>query len=134
MDRPVNMSVKDWLIRRISVDTAISESVIREVISHEFDTVIEKMRDVESIELSGFGKFYFKRRRAVLKLKKFEEIEWRLERELREDELNEFAIKSANRKLGIIKKEIEILKARVGDDEDKFIPGVRGMAKQAVSS
>ncbi len=59
MDKPISMSVKDYLIKTMSVRTKIPSSTIDCVIKSQFENIIEAMQDNRSIEISGFGKFLF---------------------------------------------------------------------------
>ena len=68
-EKPVSMSVKDFLIRKLSVKLLASEHTIESVINHQFQSLLEAMPHCESVELSGFGKFYFNHSRANRKYK-----------------------------------------------------------------
>lgn len=54
------MSVKDYLIRMMSVKSLIPETTIEAVVNHQFTSLIEAMQENDSLEISGFGKFLFK--------------------------------------------------------------------------
>lgn len=60
------------IIRRLVVDTAIPESVIKDVISHMSDGVTEAFKTCRTVEISGFGKFVFSDRRGQIFLTKYE--------------------------------------------------------------
>ena len=65
MDKPISMSVKDYLIRTLAVKILTSEKTIEAVINHQFQSANEAMDLHNSIELSGFGKFFFNDKKAV---------------------------------------------------------------------
>lgn len=69
-DKPISMSVKDFLIRKLAVKTLTSESVVEAVVNHQFHSLLDAMKSVSSVEVSGFGKFYFNQGRADRKFKK----------------------------------------------------------------
>jgi len=68
MDKSTTLSVKNFIIRNMSVETMIPEKIIEAVIAHQFSSVLKIMDVGNSVELSGFGKFVFKKRRARTKL------------------------------------------------------------------
>jgi len=65
MDKPISMSVKDYLVRTLAVKILTSEKTIEAVINHQFQSANEAMDLHNSIELSGFGKFFFNDKKAV---------------------------------------------------------------------
>ena len=60
MDRPTTMSVKEFLVRKMSTELLIDERTIIAVISHQFDVAMDALKDNRSVEFPGFGKFLFK--------------------------------------------------------------------------
>lgn len=60
MDRPVTMSVKEFLVRKLSTELLIDERIIMVIIAHQFDTAMDALKHNRSVELPGFGKFLFK--------------------------------------------------------------------------
>jgi nucleoid DNA-binding protein len=68
MDKPISMSVKDYLVRTLAVKMMISEKMIETVVNHQFQSANEAMDTNNSIEISGFGKFYFNEKKAKKRL------------------------------------------------------------------
>ena len=68
MDKPISMSVKDYLVRTLAVKMMISEKTIEAVVNHQFQSANEAMDTNNSIEISGFGKFYFNEKKAKKRL------------------------------------------------------------------
>ena len=68
MDKPISMSVKDYLVRTLAVKMMISEKTIETVVNHQFQSANEAMDTNNSIEISGFGKFYFNEKKAKKRL------------------------------------------------------------------
>ena len=54
------MSVKEFLVRKMSTELLIDERTIMAVVAHQFDTAMEALKHNRSVELPGFGKFLFK--------------------------------------------------------------------------
>lgn len=65
MDKPRSMSVKDYLIKKMSVRHNIPAARIEQIINFQFDRIREATKTCNSIEISGFGKFMFNRTKAV---------------------------------------------------------------------
>ena len=59
MDKPISMSVKDFLIRTLAVKMMTSEKTIEAVVNHQFQSANEAMDLNSSVEIAGFGKFFF---------------------------------------------------------------------------
>lgn len=70
MDKPISMSVKDFLIRTLAIKMLTSEKTIEAVVNHQFQSANEAMGTNKSIEISGFGKFYFNDKKAVKRMEK----------------------------------------------------------------
>lgn len=68
--KPVSISVKAWIIRNMSVRTMTQESVIETVVNHQFESALRALETCNSLEFSGFGKFFFNRKKAIKKLEK----------------------------------------------------------------
>lgn len=60
------MSVKEWIIKRMAISLVISEKVIDSIITHQFDSANDALNLNDTIEISGFGKFYFNTKKANL--------------------------------------------------------------------
>ena len=70
MDKPISMSVKDYLIRTLAVKMLTSEKTLEAVVNHQFQSANEAMGTNKSVEISGFGKFLFNDKKAVKKMEK----------------------------------------------------------------
>lgn len=68
MVKPASMSVREWIIKKIAVNNNISEKIIHSIVTHQFDSISTGMHTNDTLELSGFGKFIFNRKKAEKKL------------------------------------------------------------------
>ncbi len=96
----------------------ISEKVINQVITHQFDSTHDAFKTNNSVELSGFGKFLFnekKARKHVIKLKK---IRAGYERMLAEDNMPVKQVNFVKSKLSRLNLTLMSLKPKL-DDKDK---------------
>jgi len=64
MDKPISISVKDFLIRTLAVKILTSEKTIEAIINHQFQSANEATDLNNSLEISGFGKFFFNKKKA----------------------------------------------------------------------
>jgi nucleoid DNA-binding protein len=113
MDKPISMSVKDYLIRTLAVKMMMSEKTLEAVVNHQFQSANEAMTNSKSVEISGFGKFLFNDKKAVKKyeklLKKKEMCEGVIASDLATDQ------KKAYTKIVLdgTMKDLEILKPKI---------------------
>lgn len=70
MEKPVSLSVKEWIIRNMSTRIGVSERIIETVINDQFEGAIKAMNTCDTLEFAGFGKFYFNRKKAGKKLER----------------------------------------------------------------
>lgn len=74
MEKPNSMSIKEWLIKKMSLSLVVSERVIDSVIGHQFETALQAMKVNNSIEFSGFGKFVYNEKKALKEIKKLNSL------------------------------------------------------------
>lgn len=129
MDKPISLSVKDFIIRKMAVKLMMSEKTIDDVINHQFNSANEALKYNNSVEISGFGKFLFNQKKAIKRLNVL----------LSKEELYNSVIltctteerkASIQLKLNTIKIEIEILKTRTNEN----VSNLRGVEEQVVAS
>lgn len=70
MDKPKSMSVKDYLVRILSVKMNIPKATMEAVVDFQMEGAHNALKNHNSIEISGFGKFYFNHKKAQKKLDK----------------------------------------------------------------
>jgi nucleoid DNA-binding protein len=59
-DKPLSMSPREWITKKLSLDLVVSEKIIEAVIAHQFDSALSATyKDNDSVEISGFGTFHF---------------------------------------------------------------------------
>jgi nucleoid DNA-binding protein len=115
MDKPVNLSMRDYLVRTLAVKMMVSEKVIDQVIVHQFSEANNALRDHDSIEISGFGKLFFNKKKAVKKMETMLRQKAALERQLINPETTEHKRSIANQKIISLTANIEQLKPRIND-------------------
>lgn len=129
MDKPISMSVKDFLIRKLAVQLMTSEKTIEAVVNHQFQSANSAMYENDSVEISGFGKFSFNRKKAEKMFEKMLSKKETFERQMNNPELSEQKKISASNKLATTLTGIDVLKPRIyGHSTD-----LRGMEEQVDS-
>lgn len=115
-NRPRSMSMKDYLIRVMAVKMMMSEKTIESVINHQFQSVAAAMKDNNSVELSGFGKFYFNNKKALKRLSQLMAKKEAIERTLNDDTISEAKRQRANTMLTNTISDIEFLTSKTNND------------------
>jgi nucleoid DNA-binding protein len=131
MDKPMSMSVKDYLIRILAVKTMTSEKTIEAIINHQFQGANDALVNNYSVEISGFGKFYFNHKKAQRKMEKMLSKANLFERQMNDEALSEQKRASASVKLANTLIGIETLKPKI---DVEHIPDLRRVEKQVDSS
>lgn len=131
MDKPVSMSVKDFLIRKLAVELLTSEKTIEAVVSHQFRSANVALQDNQTVEISGLGKFHFNYNKAVRKMEKMVSKANMFYAQMNNMELSEQKRISASNKLRNTLVQIETLKPKLNVEHQ---PDLRGMEEQIDSA
>jgi hypothetical protein len=113
MDKPVSMSVKDYLIRTLAVKILTSEKTIEAVVNHQFQSANEALDLNNSVEISGFGKLFFNNKKAIKRLGALNAKREVMEKMINDETLPEQKRKSAQVTLNQTITTIGLLKARI---------------------
>jgi nucleoid DNA-binding protein len=125
-NKPVSLSVKDWIIRKLAPKMLLGEKTIEAVINHQFQEANLALAKNKSLEISGFGKFFFNEGKAVKQMEKYESQKALFESRLLDETLTDQKRKSYELKLQIAKDCIRDLKPRMYAFTD-----LRGMEEQS---
>jgi len=128
-DKPISLSVKEYLIRRMAVKMRISEKVIEAVVNHQFQSAHDAMGQHKSLEISGFGKFFFNNGKAVKTMEKFLSQKALFEKKANDETLPEAKRRVAGLKLQSALDNIRDLKPRIYDLSD-----LRGVEEQPAAA
>jgi len=126
MDKPISMSVKDYLIRTLAVKMLTSEKTIEAVVNHQFQSANEAMDTNNSLEISGFGKFYFNEKKAKKRLADLCAKRDAMAKIVADESLSEQRRNRSKVTLEKTEVSINLLKPKV-TYEDQLLPSVRGM-------
>ena len=131
MDKPVSLSVKDYIIRKLSIKMKLTEKIIDNVVSHQFSSANEALIKNKSVEVSGFGKFIFNDKKAITKMAKLHIQKGIFENMVNSVELSEQRKSSAKVKLQNVLLAIETLKPKITNETKSDL---RGMKESSDSS
>lgn len=125
MDKPISMSVKDFLIRKMAVKLMVSEKTLEAIVNHQFQSANVALHDNNSIEISGFGKFFFNRKKAEKRMEKMLSKKQTFESQRDDVTLSEQKRLSASNKLANTLVQIEALNLKLQTNE--FSSDLRGV-------
>jgi nucleoid DNA-binding protein len=130
MDKPQSLSMREYLVRMLAVKLMMSEKMIDAVIVHQFSEANEALKHNDSIEISGFGKFFFNQKKAVRKMEKLISKEKYFTSVINNPETSEQKRQSVVNKLNNNTLGIENLKPRIYEP----VANLRGMEEQPDST
>lgn len=120
MDKPKSLSVKEYLIRKMSIKLNTSEKVIDAVITHQFQSATLALTNKNSVEISGFGKLLFNEKKAHKKMEKLLSQKEVFERIANDETLSERKRASASLKLKNTLETIDSLKPKLYESESNL--------------
>ena len=129
-NKPISMSVKDWLIRKMAVKMRMSEKTLETIINHQFQSANEALTQHKSLEISGFGKFFFNEKKAHKTMEKFLSQKALFEKWVADETLPEAKRKSAAIKLQMAIDGIRDLKPKIYETN---VSNLRGVEEQPVT-
>jgi len=115
MNKPTSMSVKEWIIKRMSIGMVISEKTLDAVITHQFDSANDAVNIYKSVEISGFGKFLFNQKKALTQYNKLLAIQKAYDNMLLDENITDTKKNSVELKLQIIESSIKTLKPKINE-------------------
>jgi nucleoid DNA-binding protein len=127
MDKPISMSVKDYLIRLMSVKMMLSEKTIEAVVNHQFQSANVALQENNSLEISGFGKFYFNQKKAQKRMEKMLSKAELFTKQMNDPNLSEQRRNSAAVKLANTLAGIAVLKPKLQTNENQSVTDLRGV-------
>jgi hypothetical protein len=115
MKKPQSMSIKEWIIKKMSISMVISEKVIDSVVTHQFDSANDALNIHKSVEISGFGKFYFNQNRALKQYNKLLNIKNAYEKMLLDENITDTKRNALEFKMQIVESSIKTLKPKIDE-------------------
>lgn len=116
MEKPISMSVKEWIIKRMSINMVISEKIIDAVVTHQFDSAHDALNTNDIIEISGFGKFCFNTKKANAHYNKLLQIKQAYENTLADPTITDKKRHSTEQRMITVLNDIRILKPKIKEN------------------
>ena len=113
----------------MSINMVISEKVIDAIVVHQFDSANDALNIHKSVEISGFGKFYFNDKKALTQYNKLLAIKKAYERMLSDENITATKKNAVEFKLQILESSIKTLKPKINESESND----RGMEESSSS-
>lgn len=110
-------SVKRWFVRRVVVDTALDERIVDAVVSHQFAKARKAINEGWSVELSGFGRFYFMMRSAKKKFKRLSDVVGYMQNIIDNPSTSDDERRKMQFKLGALIGDLKTLERKIEDGE-----------------
>ena len=92
------------VFKRIAINLALTQRDVEEVVNFSLDEAVKAAKDKDSVEISGWGTFYFKKLRIPHIIKSYE------------NKLEELKLKNAsdnvNMKMEVIENNLKLLRER----------------------
>ena len=126
MDKPISMSVKDYLVRTLAVKMMVSEKTIETVVNHQFQSANEAMDINNSLEISGFGKFYFNEKKATKRIGQLNAKKQAMEKIISDETTSEQKRRSSQVTLDKTEALINLLTTKT-IYEDQLLSDLRGV-------
>lgn len=126
MDKPISMSVKDYLVRTLAVKMMVSEKTIETVVNHQFQSANEAMDLNNSLEISGFGKFYFNEKKATKRIGQLNAKKQAMEKIISDETTSEQKRRSSQVTLDKTEALINLLTTKT-IYEDQLLSDLRGV-------
>lgn len=70
MNKPETMEVREWLIKSIGSEQHIAQNIVAKVIQHNYEMAYAALKEHNSLEIAGFGKFYYNVKKAGKQMEK----------------------------------------------------------------
>jgi hypothetical protein len=99
----------------MSINMVISEKIIDSVVTHQFDSANDALNVNKSVEISGFGKFYFNGKKAYTQYNKLLNIKRTYESALADENITDTKKNALLLKLQIVDSSIKTLKPKIDE-------------------
>jgi hypothetical protein len=93
----------------------ISEKTIDAVVTHQFDSANDALNVNKSVEISGFGKFFFNNKKAVTQYNKLLNIKRTYENALADENITDTKRNALELKMHIVESSIKTLKPKIDE-------------------
>lgn len=118
-DKPQSLSIRDYIIRRLSYQLRHPENIISSVIAHQYSSAAKATYEFREVEISGLGKFLFSDKKAEKRLYKLEAIRSSLLASVERSEgSDQRADKVRNMKISSVEDELNYIRDKIDKKRD----------------
>jgi hypothetical protein len=100
----------------MSINIVVSEKVIDQVVTHQFDSANDALNTNDSVEISGFGKFMFNTKKANTHYNKLLQIKQAYENTLADPLTTDKKRHSTELRMITVTNDIKMLKPKIKED------------------
>ncbi len=113
MNKPNTMSVKEFIIKRMAISLVVSEKIIDQIVQHQFDSANDALNTNDTVEISGFGKFFFNTKKANTHYNKLLAMKQAYENTLADPSITEKRRHSTEQRMNTVLSDIKMLKPKI---------------------
>jgi hypothetical protein len=113
MNKPTTMSVKEFIIKRMALSLVTSEKIIDQVVQHQFDSANDALNLNNTVEISGFGKFFFNTKKAEAHYNKLLAMKQAYENTLTDESITDKKRNATEQRMITVLKDIKTLKPKM---------------------
>ena len=113
MNKPNTMSVKEFITKRMAISLVVSEKMIDQVVQHQFDSANDALNTNDTVEISGFGKFFFNTKKANTHYNKLLAMKQAYENTLADTSITEKRRHSTEQRMNTVLSDIKMLKPKI---------------------
>jgi len=107
------MSVKEFIIKRMAISLVVSEKIIDQIVQHQFDSANDALNTNDTVEISGFGKFFFNTKKANTHYNKLLAMKQAYENTLADTSITEKKRHSTEQRMITVLSDIKMLKPKI---------------------
>ena len=112
LNKPPSMGVREWLVKTLSQREHIAETIVSAVVVHQYDEANANLKKKNSIEISGFGKFYYNEGKAAREMVKCLSQKEAYQEVLDNESCSDKKRHSYEQRMETVEKNIEALKLK----------------------
>lgn len=113
------MPLKEFLIKKLALNTLIPESTIKAVIDFQCTEGFKATAEKNSIEFSGFGKLVFNRDKALKRMEDYGRMHALYVKELCSEAITPTKRRNYEKRLASVIKDMEFLRIKLREDRDE---------------
>lgn len=70
LNKPPSMGLREWLIKRVGIEQHLPNTIVTKIVQHQYESAHKALKTNNSIEIAGFGKFFYNVKKAETQMEK----------------------------------------------------------------